>query len=56
MKRNSLQCRIAALHPFHKTIHDPLLPGAVELDGQLVAVDAGDSAVAEFLMEDAVAE
>ncbi len=28
----------------------------VEGDGELVAVDCGDVAVAEFLMEDAVAE
>jgi hypothetical protein len=31
-----------------------LLAGLVELDGQLVAVDGGDVAVAEFLVEDAV--
>ena len=43
-------------HPLDKTIHDPLLPGPIELDGQLVAVDGGDVAVAEFLVEDAVAE
>ncbi len=42
-------------HPLHKTIHHPLLPGPVELDRQLVAVDGGDVAVAEFLVEDAVA-
>ena len=44
-------------HPLHKTIHHPLLPGAgVELDRQLVAVDGADVAVAEFLVEDAVAD
>src|SRR5689334_9993724 len=43
-------------HPLDETIHHPLLAGAVELDGQLVAVDRGDVAVAEFLMKDAVAE
>src|SRR6202451_3152652 len=43
-------------HPLHKTIHHPLLPGPIELDRQLVAVDGGDDAVAEFLVEDAVAE
>ena len=44
------------LDPRHKTIHHALLPRAVELDRQLVAVDGGDVAVAEFLVEDAVAE
>jgi hypothetical protein len=43
-------------HPLHKTIHHALLAGAVELDRQLVAVDGGDVAVAEFLMKHAVAE
>jgi hypothetical protein len=42
--------------PLHETIHHALLAGLVELNGQLVAVDGGDVAVAEFLMEDAVAE
>src|SRR4029077_18277500 len=42
--------------PLHKTIHHALLAGAVELDGELVAVDRGDVAVAEFLMKDALAE
>jgi hypothetical protein len=43
-------------HPLHETIHHALLAGAVELDRQLVAVDGGDVAVAEFLVEDAVAQ
>jgi hypothetical protein len=43
-------------HPLDKTIHHALLAGAVELNRQLVAVDRGDVAVAEFLVEDAVAE
>jgi energy-converting hydrogenase Eha subunit C len=43
-------------HPLDKTIDHALLAGAIELDRQLVAVDRGDVAVAEFLMEDAVAE
>jgi hypothetical protein len=43
-------------HPLHKTIHYALLAGLVELNRQLVAVDGGDVAVAEFLVEDAVAE
>jgi hypothetical protein len=34
-------------HPLHKTIHHPLLAGLVEGDGELVAVDGGDVAVAE---------
>src|SRR5262249_44935117 len=43
-------------HPLHKTIHHPLLARLVELDGELVAIDGGDVAVAEFLVEDAVAD
>jgi hypothetical protein len=43
-------------HPLDKTIHHAFLAGAVELDRQLVAVDRGDVAVAEFLVKDAVAE
>ena len=43
-------------HPLHKAIHHALLPRLVEIDGQLVAVDGGNVAVAEFLVEDAVAE
>jgi len=46
----------SASHPLHETIHHALLAGFVEVDGQLVAVDGGDVAVAEFLVEDAVAE
>jgi len=48
--------KLAFSHPLHKTIHHPFLPGPIELDGQLVAVDRGDVAVAEFLVENAVAE
>jgi len=43
-------------HPLDKTIHHALLAGAVELDGELVAVDRGDVAVAEFLVKHAVAQ
>ena len=43
-------------HPLHKAIHHPLLPGLVELDGEFVAVDGSDVAIAEFLVEDAVAQ
>src|SRR3954453_7308006 len=42
--------------PLHKTVDDLLLAGLVEGDGELVAVDLGDAAVAEFLVEDAVGE
>src|ERR1700688_1760629 len=42
-------------HPLHKRIHHALLAGLIELDRQLVAVDGSDVAVAEFLVEDAVA-
>src|SRR5579885_1629728 len=48
--------REAGSHPLHKTIHHPLLPRLVEADGQLVAVDGGDVAVAELEVEDAVAD
>ena len=43
-------------HPLHKTIHHAFLAGLVEGDGELVAVDADDVAVAEFLVEHAVAD
>ena len=46
----------AALHPLHETIHHPLLAGAVERDGQLVAVDGDDVAVAEFLVRHPLAD
>ena len=42
--------------PLHKPVEHTLLAGAVEIDRQLVAFDAGDGAIAEFLVEDAVAE
>src|SRR5246127_583541 len=42
--------------PLDKTVHDLLLAGLVEGDGELVAVDLHDMAVAEFLVEDAVVE
>ena len=38
----------APSHPLHKTIHHAFFPRLVEADGQLVAVDGGDVAVAEF--------
>src|SRR5215831_2622758 len=45
-----------ASHFLDKAIHHPLLASLVELHDQLVAVDGGDVAVAEFLVEDAVAD
>src|SRR5579864_6620973 len=45
-----------ASHPRHETIHHLLLAGAVEGDGELVAFDMDDVAVAEFLVEHAVAD
>src|ERR1700757_3773912 len=44
------------LGPLDKTIHHLLLAGLVEGDGELVAVDLDDMAVAEFLVEYAVVE
>jgi len=41
--------------PLHKRIQHALLPGLLEFHRQLVAVDRGDAAVAEFLVEDALA-
>ena len=43
-------------HPAHKTIQHLLLSGLVEIDGEFVAVDCRDVAVAEFLVKDTVAE
>ena len=45
----------SASNPLHETIHHALFAGFVEGNGQLVAVDGDDVAVAEFLVEDAVA-
>jgi len=38
-----------------KTIHNPLPPGLFEVDLKLVALDLGNLAVAEFLVEYALA-
>src|SRR5262245_37580070 len=46
----------SASHPPHKTIHHLLLTGLVERDGELVAVDHDDVAVAELLVEHAIAD
>jgi len=40
----------------HEAVHHLLLAGLVELDGELVAVDDADAAIAELLVEDAVAD
>src|SRR6516225_4274297 len=37
-------------------VHDLLVAGEVERDGKPVGLDLGDPAVAEFLVEDAVAD
>src|SRR5580700_8115397 len=42
-------------HPLHEAIHHLLLAGPVERDGELVALDVEHVAVAEFLVEHAVA-
>src|SRR5215470_6935818 len=43
-------------HPLDVFVEHPLLAGLVELHHELVAVDGGDVAVAEFLVEYAVAD
>ena len=53
---NQKKTRMARSHPLHKTIHHALLAGLVEMDGQLVAVDGGDVAVAEFQVKHALAD
>ena len=40
----------------NKPVQHLLLAGLVEIDGELVAFDGRDVAVAEFLMEDSVAD
>src|SRR5581483_11058781 len=39
-----------------EAVHNALAAGLVEVDGELVAVDLGDMAVAELLVEDALAQ
>src|ERR1700750_1492543 len=56
MRGSSPRMTAQGSHPLHKTIHHPLFAGLVEADGELVAVDGGDVAVAEFQVEDAVAD
>src|SRR5215475_6260108 len=43
-------------HPLHKAVHHLLLPGLIERDGELVALDLHNVAVAEFLVEHTVAD
>src|ERR1700736_5664070 len=52
----SMLTEVGRLHPLHEAIHHALLAGLVELDGELVAVDRGDVAVAELEVEHAVAD
>ncbi len=40
----------------HETVQNTFLAGAVEIDGQLVALDTGDIAIAEFEVKDPVAD
>jgi hypothetical protein len=46
----------AALNSADESVQDLFLAGLVKIDGQLVAVDGGDVAVAELLMKNAVAD
>src|SRR5260221_855437 len=48
--------QFANSHPLHKAIHHLLLPRPVERDGELVALDLHHVAIAEFLVEHAVAD
>src|SRR4029077_5296081 len=43
-------------HPLHEAIHPLLFARSIERDGELVALDLYDVAVAEFLVEHAVAD
>src|SRR5271165_834760 len=42
--------------PLHEAVDNALLARPVEMDGELVAVNGGDIAVAEFLMKHALAD
>ena len=54
MRLSGRLCRPSV--PLHEGIQHALLAGLVEIDGQLVAVDRADAAIAEFLVEDALAD
>src|SRR6267142_2357680 len=47
---------VTPLRPLHETIDHFLLPGLLERDGELVAVDLHHVAVAEFLVKHAIVE
>jgi hypothetical protein len=46
-----LKVRLTPSHSLHKTIHHAFFGRLVEPDGEFVAVDGGDVAVAEFQMK-----
>jgi hypothetical protein len=48
--------RCESSHPFHEAVHHTLFSGLVEREGELVAVDGDDVAVAEFLVKHALAD
>src|SRR5262245_20650137 len=41
---------------FDEAVHDLLLPSLVEIDRELIAIDLGHAAIAEFLVEHAHAD
>jgi hypothetical protein len=43
-------------HPLHKALYHLLLPSPVERDGELVALNVHDVAVAELLVKHAIAD
>lgn len=49
-------CRMGLSDMLHETVQYPFLSGLVEIDGELVAVDHRYIAIAEFHVEDPVAE
>src|ERR1043166_958712 len=48
-------CSTSGSRPAHEIVDHAFLAGFVEIDGELVAFDAAHEAVAEFLVEHAVA-
>ena len=56
-KANALLAELVGFgsNSLDKAVHDALFAGLVEVNGELVAVDLRHIAVAELLMEDAVA-
>src|SRR5688572_4533668 len=49
------QAPAASARPIDEAVEHALLARLVEVDGELVAVDAHDAAIAEFLMKHAIA-